>query len=74
MALNIILIILALVLIACFMINIKNDKSMDVRKDLLDKSSTDALKGFSIIMIAMSHICQYEPDLKQILIGGGDCI
>lgn len=71
MVLNIFLIILALVLIACFTVNLKNDKKMDSREDLLDKSSTDALKGFSIVMIAMAHICQYEPNLKLILIGEG---
>ena len=38
---------------------------------LLMKSSTDSLRGFSIIMIVFAHICQYEVRLKQILIGGG---
>lgn len=36
----------------------------------LSKNSTNTLKGFSIIMIVMAHICQYEESFKEILIGG----
>lgn len=44
-----------------------NDNSIG----FLGKDSTVALRGFAIIMIAFSHICQYEKLLKEILIGGG---
>lgn len=43
-----------------------NDNSIG----FLGKDSTVALRGFAIIMIAFSHICQYEKLLKEILIGG----
>lgn len=32
--------------------------------------STSALRGLAIIMIVFSHICQYEPDFNEIILGG----
>ena len=39
-------------------------------KGFLNKNCTDFLKGFTILMIAIAHICQYDVSLKQNLIGG----
>lgn len=47
-----------------------NDNSIG----FLGKDNTAALRGFAIIMIAFSHICQYEKSLKETLIGGGDYV
>lgn len=67
-----------LLLAACFSIiiysvvrNISKNQIDLNGQSLLMKSSTDSLRGFSIIMIAFAHICQYDDSLKQILIGGG---
>lgn len=70
MAMNI---LLAMCLSAVLYSVIRNvsKKQIDLNgQSLLMKSSTDSLRGFSIIMIAFAHICQYEDILKQILIGG----
>ncbi len=39
--------------------------------NFMTKESTGSIKGFAIIMIAFSHICQDEPEIHQILLGGG---
>ena len=67
MVLNIILIVMVLGLVACFIRNAKCKN--DYVYDLFSKKSTESLKGFSIIMIAIAHICQYDSTLKQVLIG-----
>lgn len=69
MLVNVILIILVIALIRCFISNRISQKG-NVELPFLDKSGTDALKGFSIVMIALAHICQYEPRLSDFLIGG----
>lgn len=38
--------------------------------NFMTKESTGSIKGFAIIMIAFSHICQDEPEIRQILLGG----
>ena len=71
MVLNGFLLIMAIGLFACLIINKVSEKKNGKNDEFFSKCGTDALKGFSIVMIALAHICQYVPDFKQILVGGG---
>ena len=65
MIVNIILgCIILLIIISMFLARRNIDES------LLSVRSTDSLKGISIIMIVLAHICQFNQLLKYSLIGG----
>lgn len=36
----------------------------------LDRKVTDSLRGFAIVAIIFSHICQQEPSLNELIVGG----
>lgn len=71
MAINISLAMCLSIIVFSVVRNISKNRIDLNGHSLLMKSSTDSLRGFSIIMIVFAHICQYEVRLKQILIGGG---
>lgn len=68
MIVNLLLLIFSLMILFCFFKN-----SILAKKNkyaFLDKESTGALRGATIIAIAFAHICQYAPELKEVLFGG----
>lgn len=68
MIVNLLLVIFSLMILFCFLKNgvlTKNNKY-----SFLNKESTGALRGATIIAIAFSHICQNAPELKEVLFGG----
>lgn len=71
MILNVLIGFLAIIVMVSVVKNIVSKNTSNAEILFLDKDSTNALKGFAIIMIALAHICQYEKSLKEILIGGG---
>ena len=71
MILNVLIGLLAIIVLVSVIKNIVSKNGSNTGIIFLDKDSTNALKGFAIIMIALAHICQYEKSLKEILIGGG---
>lgn len=71
MLLNVLILLMlvaVLISVAKNLLSHKNGNGTDRR--FLGKDSTNAMRGFAIIMIALSHICQYENSLKESLIGG----
>lgn len=71
MLINAILGLLVIIVLVSIVKNMVNRSGKNAEIKFLGKDSTNALKGFAIIMIALAHICQYEKPLKEILIGGG---
>lgn len=71
MLLNVLITLLAIIVLASIAKNIVGNKDCGTKESFLKKESTNALKGLAIIMIALSHICQYEKSLNETLIGRG---
>lgn len=69
MLLNVLIGLLVIIVLVSVVKNMVNKGGSSANS--LTKDSTNSLKGFAIIMIALAHICQYEKPLKEILIGGG---
>ena len=64
-----IMVVLLFVMIAGILVN---DRRSATKNDhvFLNKKSTGALRGIMVIMIVISHICQFDESLKYSLLGG----
>ena len=69
MIVNLLLLIFSLMILFCFLKNSVLAKKNKVGC-FLNKESTGALRGATIIAIAFAHICQNAPEIKEVLFGG----
>lgn len=68
MLVNILLVLLFILILYCF---VKNHILEEVGSYVfMSKEATGTIRGVAILAIAFAHICQAEPVLKEILIGG----